>query len=114
MRWALLILLVSGCGSSVPHALVSKEYSHACADVVDCVAVYVGPLSCCGGGCPNDSINEADFARYTSDVSVRTPTCNVQPPCFAPPTNDFCGTGRLACVNSVCTLESRDGGETTD
>jgi hypothetical protein len=102
---SLYLLAVAACGSSSPtatHEIAAKSYARDCASVADCVAVYEGPVGCCGGGCPNAAIRADALPKYTSDEH-----CTVQPPC---PVGGACATDRVACVSGVCQLETPDAG----
>jgi len=103
MRFGLAAALILGASCASKHAVTAKSYARNCATVADCVAVYEGPIGCCGGGCPNAAIRADALADYTSDVFAAAPTCNPPPPCAAPLP---CDTGRVACVAAVCTLEA--------
>lgn len=102
-RFAVCALLIAGCGSGGGgHAIDTSHYSRACLVDADCVAVYQGTLTCCGGGCPNTAIAVSDYAAYTGAFAGAVPTCNPQPPCAEVTT--ICGEKTALCVGSLCTL----------
>ena len=85
-RWGALLglCLAAACGAGTPsHYVDTKGYSLSCTSVADCFAVYVGPVGCCGGGCPNTAIRAVDLQKYMSafDQAMK---CSVQPPCASP------------------------------
>jgi hypothetical protein len=106
-----MLCLAAACGSSSSsnaHAVAAKNYSQKCASVADCFAVYVGPVGCCGGGCPNVAIRADALPKYMSDFNTAT-HCDVTPPC-TPPLS--CATGRVECVSGMCQLEAPDASAT--
>jgi len=101
---------VVGCGGgSSDHAIDTSKYGKACVGDADCVAVYQGTLTCCGGGCPNTAIPSAAYAQYLQDVAANTPTCNPAPPCAATP--GACQNVSALCVGGLCT-EARTSSST--
>jgi len=68
------------CGSAPNHAIQPSSLDRACVRDSDCVAVYEGPLSCCGlGECANAAINVANLARYMQVLAERRSTCEPAP-----------------------------------
>jgi len=103
-RLIICALLIAGCGSDGGggHAIDTSKYSRACVADSDCVAVYQGTLTCCGGGCPNTAIAASEYAGYAGAFAASVPTCNPQPPCGNP--TAICGDKAALCVGSLCTL----------
>lgn len=103
LRLTICALLIAGCGSGTgEHAIDTSKYSRACVADADCVAVYQGTLTCCGGGCPNTAIAVTGYADYATAVASQTPVCSPAPPCVATPGS--CGDHVALCVGALCTL----------
>jgi hypothetical protein len=107
---SLLLFSAAACGGgAAKHSIAASEFDRACTDVVDCVPVYEGALSCCSNQpCSNAAIRQDALAIYAADVTARTPMC--QEP-FTPGSclpGPVC-TGRVACTNGLCVLESPSG-----
>lgn len=96
-------LLVAACGGgSSDHSIDTSKYSHACMGDGDCVAVYQGTLSCCGGDCPNAVIAATDYDAYTAALAAQMPICNPAPSCVD--TTGACTDRSALCVGGLCTL----------
>jgi hypothetical protein len=93
-------------GGGLP-VLSSDDYTHSC---TDCLAVYVGPIGCCGIGCPNAAINVSAQPQYMTDLASRTPNCFPGSACIS---TGPCTNGRIACENGTCVLHGfgPDGGD---
>jgi hypothetical protein len=85
-------------------ALTASDYARTCQEVADCIAVYEGPLGCCGGSCPNAAISAAAANDYARDVNRRSPQCSQVIPC--PPVSPVCPGGRIACQDGLCVLHT--------
>jgi hypothetical protein len=81
------------------HSIAASEFQQSCAVDSDCVAVYQGTLTCCGGSCPNAAVNQVGYSAYASAVASRTPMCNPEPPCAV--TDIYCSSGAI-CSNGTC------------
>ena len=99
-----LVAAIGGChaGGSLSdlnenHSISASEFQQSCAVDSDCVAVYQGTLTCCGGSCPNAAVNQVGYSAYASAVASRTPMCNPEPPCAAL----SCLAGAI-CSNGTC------------
>ena len=99
-----LAVAIAGChsGGSLSeqtqnHSIAASEFQQSCTVDADCVAVYEGTLTCCGGSCPNAAVNQVGYSAYASAVASRTPMCNPEPPCAAL----SCLSGAI-CANGSC------------
>jgi len=102
-----LVAALGGChsGGSLSeqtqnHSIAASEFQQSCTVASDCVAVYQGTLSCCGGSCPNAAVDQVGYGAYASAVASRTPICNPEPPCAAV-TDVYCKSGAI-CSNGIC------------
>jgi hypothetical protein len=97
-----LAAAIGSCHSEANHSIKASEFQQTCTVASDCVAVYEGPLSCCGGNsCPNAAVNRVGYTAYESARESRIPTCNPQPPC--PATDVACIAG-ATCSNGTCVV----------
>src|SRR6478752_6318231 len=96
-----LAAAIGSCHSDGNHRIAASEFQQSCTVASDCVPVYEGTLSCCGGSCPNAAVNQVGYSAYESARESRTPTCNPQPPC--PATDVACIAG-ATCSNGTCVV----------
>ena len=93
-------LAIAGCDS---HKVPSpSDYDRTCTTVSDCAAVYIGPVGCCGGGCPNVAVRASVAQKAMNDVQAAA-QCNgsVRPPCGS---GAACNEGRVQCNAGLCEL----------
>jgi len=112
-----LAAAIGGChsqlsgGSGENHSIAASEFQQSCTVDSDCVPVFQGTLSCCGGSCPNAAVNQVGYSAYESAVAIRTPTCNPEPPCAV--TDVFCKSAAI-CAGGTCaftTAGTNDAGQ---
>jgi hypothetical protein len=101
----LLAAAIGGCHSSGSltdenRSITASEFQQSCTVASDCVPVYEGTLSCCGGSCPNAAVNQVGHDAYEVALASRTPVCNPEPPCAAL-TDVICQSGAI-CENGTC------------
>jgi hypothetical protein len=100
--------------SKGPTSIAASSYDRSCATVADCAAVYEGPVSCCGTGvgCDNTAISQRALAAYSSGVaSAMQNACGGNSVCNGGGPSPGgspspCGTGRIACTNGLCELDT--------
>jgi hypothetical protein len=97
-----LACLLGACSSSSSssHTVSADEFNRSCTVDADCVAVYEGPIGCCGPGCSNAAVNTASYNAYQTAVTARQPTCAVAYPCGLW-TNEICRAG-ATCAGGTC------------
>jgi hypothetical protein len=97
------IFAALSCGAQ-NHEIRPSDSDRACVRDSDCVAVYEGPLSCCGTGeCANAAINAANLARYMQVLDQRTPTCDPAPSC---PRISCSASSFVRCTDGLCVYPS--------
>lgn len=99
---AAALVALTACNTT----LELKNYSQACSQASDCVAVYVGALCQVCGGCANNAIAVSDKAKYDADAKAISQAC---PPRFGP--QPACAAAAclqpvVDCVNAQCTLKA--------
>jgi hypothetical protein len=93
----------SGNGGGGGGTIRASDYDQSCAKASDCVAIYAGVASCCGGSCDNAAINKSDESKYESDLAADKPTDCTGMACPA----IACETPGVACVAGKCAIQSK-------
>jgi hypothetical protein len=95
---------MSACSDST---LSIDDYDTSCAVDDDCVAVFIGDVCPCGGGCANAAINKRDQEQYREDYQDAYDSCSEQMECMMAP----CEPWRAYCPAGQCeiTYESIGG-----
>lgn len=98
MRFALLVLLLAGCGN--PTLIDGKAYSKTCTVASDCVGVFFGN-QCEPCGCANAAIATSAKITYDADRSNAIAACGPRPAIACGP----CQDKQPTCTSGACGLQ---------
>lgn len=103
---ALTCAVVATLGACSDSMLSLDDYDTSCAVDGDCVAVFIGDVCPCGGGCANAAINQRDHEQYREDRADAYDSCSEQLDCMPGP----CPPARAYCAAGQCDIDTAHAG----